>query len=131
MELNKRLSILFDINEGFLKPSYYDPNTKRIVNAKEGGLVWLHEKGHMAYEKNPSLMDNDYSRQSLWKIFIFLTFLSLFIPIAKWFALCFLLGTAYYSIYEEYWAWKYALNKIKKKQLSTPRPETLQKVFTK
>ena len=115
----------FGIDKNKLGPTYCDPATGQIVNAKEGSLIWWHEKGHLEYANRTETQNKDYSRQSMFKSTIFFTVVSLFFPIIKWFALMFLLATGYYAIYEEYWCWKYALYKHKKQQNKISHPEVL------
>jgi hypothetical protein len=109
----------------FLQPSYYDSETKEIKGAKEGSLVWWHEKGHMEYEKNPKTANKDYTRQSMWKCAVFFAVLAFFVDILKYFALMFLFTNIYYALSEEIWCWVYAIKKHKKQELKKPRPEVL------
>ena len=85
--------------------------TKKIFGCKEGSRTWWHEKGHIQFA------DTDWgSRISYWQIFfmmlaVFFGCLSLLIDSnsIKVFAFINALGMILCYIYEELWAWGWAL----------------------
>jgi len=123
MRLDKKYKTIKDIAfekmnipKDFVKPTFYDTKTNKIIGAEEGSLTWWHERGHQKYGSMPETQQKDFSRQSMWKAAFFFTVMALFMDIIKWVALTFLFANMYYAIYEEVWCWVYAYKKKNKKK---------------
>lgn len=95
---------------------YVDLTTGKIVGCKEGSLSWLHEQGHIIFNKTDKGIRNNYLGDSLIKgAVILLTFNALIHNMPSIvLAVSFVSASIFFYFYEEVWCWKYAYLKNKK-----------------
>ena len=98
-----------------------DLKTGRIIGVKEGSLAWLHEKGHLEYNKHPwSIRVQFYMESFLILTVVFLAFGQFFnhiffklLPASS----AFLFMVLY--AFEELWCWKYALQEANNRLITS------------
>jgi len=93
--------------------AFVDIPTGKIVGANKGTRTYLHEKGHIIYNKSEIGMRNSFREQSSFQLAVYLGIFSFLFPILRWYALGMIMCSIYYFVYEESWCWGYALNKFK------------------
>ncbi len=94
-----------------MKQAFVDLTTGKIHGCEKGSLTYLHEKGHIIYNKSKQGSLNSFREQSAFQAAIYSAIFAFFFPFMKWIALIFLLGHWHYFLYEELWCWKYAYKK--------------------
>jgi len=95
-----------------------DINTKKITGCEKNTLTYYHEEGHLKYNASEKGMKNGFWMQSCLILCVIYLVAHALWPIIYW-AIVAAISCGiflWFYLYEEYWCWKYAYNKQKKKK---------------
>lgn len=94
--------------------AFVDIRTGKIIGAKKGTRTYLHEQGHIIYNKSEFGMRNSFREESTLQLGIYLAVFSFLLPILKYYSIGMIMVSIYYFVFEESWCWAYAFKKFKK-----------------
>ena len=106
-----------------------DIETGKIYGCKEGSWYYEHEKGHLEFNSNPAT-----SKLIMIQQFIFLFWMLCITARNYWLGWLTFAGYCGIYVYEEWWANRYAFNKLKlenKEQKLRELEEEIRKLQTK
>lgn len=92
--------------------SYCDVEREVIIDCKKGTKRWLHEKGHIEYNKSEKGLKNDFRMSFYFSLSVTAMIVALFNDFFKYCAVVFIIIFWGYYAYEEWWCWEYAQKKI-------------------